>query len=64
MKIVGPKGKDVTGDWRKLHNVELHGVYSSCIAVGDQIKMRCAGHMADMGGRILLVNNLQEKGLL
>jgi hypothetical protein len=27
--IFGPKGEKVTGDWRKLHNEELHGVYSS-----------------------------------
>jgi hypothetical protein len=23
-KIFGPKGEEVTGDWRKLHNEELH----------------------------------------
>jgi hypothetical protein len=27
--IFGPKRDDVTGDWRKLHNEELHNLYSS-----------------------------------
>jgi hypothetical protein len=27
-RIFGPKG-EVTGDWRKLHNEELHNLYSS-----------------------------------
>jgi hypothetical protein len=28
-KIFGPKKNDVKGDWRKLHNVELHDLYYS-----------------------------------
>jgi hypothetical protein len=28
-RIFGPKGDEVTGAWRKLHNEELHGLYSS-----------------------------------
>jgi hypothetical protein len=28
-RISGPKRDDVTGDWRKLHNEELHNLYSS-----------------------------------
>jgi hypothetical protein len=28
-RIFGLKGHEVTGDWRKLHNEELHNVYSS-----------------------------------
>jgi hypothetical protein len=27
--IFGPKRDEVTGGWRKLHNEELHGLYSS-----------------------------------
>jgi hypothetical protein len=26
-KIFGPVSEDVTGDWRKLHSVELHDLY-------------------------------------
>jgi hypothetical protein len=28
-RIVGPKGDEVTGGWRKLHNEELRNLYSS-----------------------------------
>jgi hypothetical protein len=28
-RIFGPKGDKVTGVWRKLHNEELHNLYSS-----------------------------------
>jgi hypothetical protein len=28
-RIFGPKRDEVTGDWRKLHNEELHNYYSS-----------------------------------
>jgi hypothetical protein len=27
--IFGPKGDEVTGEWRKLHSGELHNLYSS-----------------------------------
>jgi hypothetical protein len=28
-RIFGPKTDEVTGGWRKLHNEELHNLYSS-----------------------------------
>jgi hypothetical protein len=28
-RIFGPKSNEVTGGWRKLHNEELHNLYSS-----------------------------------
>jgi hypothetical protein len=28
-RIFGPKRDEVTGDWRKLHNEELHNLYAS-----------------------------------
>jgi hypothetical protein len=28
-RIYRPKKENITGDWRKLHNVELRNVYSS-----------------------------------
>jgi hypothetical protein len=28
-RIFGPKRDEVTGEWRKLHNDELHNLYSS-----------------------------------
>jgi hypothetical protein len=52
--IFGPKRDEVTGERRKLHNVELHNFYSSPDII-RQIKsriMRWAGHVASMrGGR-------------
>jgi len=29
LRILGPKMDEVTGEWRKLHNEELNGLYSS-----------------------------------
>jgi hypothetical protein len=28
-RLFGPKRDEVTGDWRKLHNEELHNLYPS-----------------------------------
>jgi hypothetical protein len=28
-RIFGPKREEMTGEWRKLHNEELNGLYSS-----------------------------------
>jgi hypothetical protein len=41
----------VTGEWRKLHNEELHGMYSyySIIRINEARRMRWAGHVARMG---------------
>jgi hypothetical protein len=50
-RIFGPKRDEVTGGRRKLHNEELHGLYSSPSIV-KMIKsriMRWAGHVARMG---------------
>jgi hypothetical protein len=65
--MFGPKGDEVTGEWRKLHSGELHDLYSSPDII-RQIKsrrMRWAGHVARMGeGRNVyrvLVGNLDGK---
>jgi hypothetical protein len=41
----------VTGSWRKLHNEELHGLYSSpsIVRVIKAMRLRLAGHVARMG---------------
>jgi hypothetical protein len=41
----------VTGDWRKLHNEELHNLYSSfnIIRMFKSRRMRWTGHVARMG---------------
>jgi hypothetical protein len=50
-KIFGPKRDEETGKWRKLHNEELHNLYSSpsLIRVIKSRRMRWAGHVARMG---------------
>jgi hypothetical protein len=52
-RIFGPKRDEVTGGWRKLHNEELHRLYSSpsIVRVIKAKKMRWAGHVARMGFR-------------
>jgi hypothetical protein len=49
-RIFGPKGDEVTGEWRRLHNKELNDLYSSpnIIRVIKTRKMRCVGHVARM----------------
>jgi hypothetical protein len=50
-RILGPKRDEVTGGWRKLHNEELHGLYSSPSSVRaiKARKMRWEGHKVRMG---------------
>jgi hypothetical protein len=50
-RICGPKRDEVTGEWRKLHNEELHNLYSSpnIIRQMNSRRMRWAGHVACMG---------------
>jgi hypothetical protein len=50
-RIFGPKRVEVTGGWRKLHNEELHDLYSapSIVRVIKARRMRWAGHVARMG---------------
>jgi hypothetical protein len=50
-RIFGPKRDRVTGGWRKLHNEELHNLYSSpsIIRIIKSGRMRWAGHVARMG---------------
>jgi hypothetical protein len=50
-KIFGPKMGEVTGGWRKLHNEELHGLYSSLsiFRVIKSRRMRWAWHVVRMG---------------
>jgi hypothetical protein len=50
-RIFGPMRDEMTGEWRKLHNEELHILYSSPNII-RQIKSRrlkWAGHVARMG---------------
>jgi hypothetical protein len=50
-RIFGPKRDEVTGEWRKLHNKELHDLCCSpsIIRIIKSRRMRWAGHVARMG---------------
>ena len=49
-KIFGAKKDVITGVWRKLHNAELHALYSSpnIIRSLNSRRLRWAGHLARM----------------
>jgi hypothetical protein len=50
-RIFGPKRDKETGGWRKLHNEELHNLYSSpgIIRMIKSRRTRWTGHVARMG---------------
>ena len=52
-RLFGSKRDEVTGEWRKLHNVELNDLYSSpnIIRVIKSRRMRWTEHVALMGER-------------
>jgi hypothetical protein len=61
--LFGPKRDEVTGEWRKLHNEELHILYSSPNII-RQIKsrrMRWAGNVIRMGEERNMYRILMEK---
>jgi hypothetical protein len=50
-RIFGPKRDEVTGDWRKLHNEELHNLYfpTNIIRVIKSRRLRWVGLVACIG---------------
>jgi hypothetical protein len=50
-RIFGPKRDEVTAEWTKLHNEELHDLYSSpnIVRVIKSRRMRWMGHVAWIG---------------
>ena len=68
-RIFGSKTDDVTADWRKLHNLELHDLYSSPNnnLMTKPRTMRRAWHVARVWGgwrapyRVLVGGNLRER---
>jgi hypothetical protein len=62
-RIFRPKGDEVTGGWRKLHNEDLHNLYSSpsIIRIIKSRRMRWAGYIARMGKKRNVYRILVEK---
>jgi hypothetical protein len=54
LRIFGPQRNGVTGGWRKLHNEELHNVYSSpnIIKRTKSRRMRWVGYVARMRAKL------------
>jgi hypothetical protein len=50
-RIFGPKKDEITGDWRKLRDEELHESYTSpnTIRIIKSRKVSWVGHVARMG---------------
>jgi hypothetical protein len=50
MRIFGPMRREVAGGWRRLHNEELHNLYTSqnIIRAIKSRTLRWAGHVAHM----------------
>jgi hypothetical protein len=57
MRIFGPKTDEVTGEWRKLHNKELHNIIRQI----KSRRMRWEGHVARMGENRKVYRVLVEK---
>ena len=49
-KIFGAKREEIIEKWRKLHNADLHALYSSpnIIRILKSRRLRCAGHVSRM----------------
>jgi hypothetical protein len=62
-RIFGPKRDEVMGEWRKMHNEELHNLYSypDIIRQVKSRRMRWAGHVARMEEEIKVYKVLAGK---
>jgi hypothetical protein len=62
-RIIGPKRDEVTGEWRKLHNEELHNLYSSpdIIRQVKSRRFRLSGHVVRVGKEMNVYRVLMGK---
>jgi hypothetical protein len=63
LRIMFGSGKDeIIGGWRKLHNEELCKLYTSPNAITPiKLRMRWAGHVARMSGKLGAYRSLVVK---
>jgi hypothetical protein len=64
LRIYGPKRDEVTRGWKKLHNEELHNLYSlpSVIRIIKSKRMKWAGHVVGVGAENILMGSQKERG--
>jgi hypothetical protein len=63
-RIYGPKREEMSAGWRRLHNEELHKLYSSSYiirVIKSRRMMKWAGHVAWMGMLRIEDNSLFRK---
>jgi hypothetical protein len=61
-RIFGLRRDEVTEEWRKLHNEELHDLYSSPSIIRImKLRRRWAGHAARMGKREIHIGYWWER---
>jgi hypothetical protein len=66
-RIFGPERDEIIGDWRKLHNEEVHNLQSTpnITKMMKSRGMRWVGHVAQMGDKrdayLVSVRNSEEK---
>jgi hypothetical protein len=60
--MFGPKRDEAAGEWRKLHNEKLNGLYSSpnVVRVIKSRRMRWTGHVARLGRREACIGSWWE----
>jgi len=63
LKISGPTGDEIIGEWKRLHTEELNDLYCSpnVVRVIKSGRMRRAGHVARMGQRRVVYRVLVGK---
>jgi hypothetical protein len=65
--IFGPERDEVSGDWRKMHNEELHNLYSSPSIIRmikvkeDEMGRACSTHEAKRNAYRILVEKPEGK---
>jgi hypothetical protein len=61
--MLGPEREEVAGDWRRLHNEELHSFYTSPNIIREfkSRRMRWDGHVVHMGEMGNVYNVLVRK---